>query len=219
VLLVGIAGTQLDVSMIRRKATAATRVSLLSLIIPLGLGVATAYLLPSSIYPSGVNRTVFALLLGVALAVSSIPIIAKIFADMNLLHRDVAQLSLLAAMVDDTVGWLLLSIVSAMATIGVNLGVVSMNLLYLGGVIVAAATVGRPLVRIALLAAAKSTEPGPSITTTVIIILLGASLTRLSRSCGVDVPGQEDGVDFCGCGLVGLSGPISGGDLECSRFY
>jgi Kef-type K+ transport system membrane component KefB len=105
-------------------------------------------------------------------------VIAKIFADMNLLYRDVARLTLVAAMVDDTMGWLLLSIVSAMATIGVNLGVMSLNVLYLGGVIIAAATVGRPLVRIALRAAATSTEDGPIITTAVIIILLGASMTQ-----------------------------------------
>jgi Kef-type K+ transport system membrane component KefB len=112
------------------------------------------------------------------MAVTAIPVIAKIFADMNLLYRDVAQLTLIAAMVDDTLGWMLLSIVSAMATIGVSLGVVSLNVLYLGGVIVAVATVGRSLVRIALRAAARATETGPVITTTVIIILLGASMTQ-----------------------------------------
>jgi Kef-type K+ transport system membrane component KefB len=177
VLLVGISGTQLDVSMIRRRSITAARVSLLSLAIPLGLGVVTAYLLPASIYPGGVDRPVFALFLGVAMP-------SPPFGDSKDFRRHEPAVSrrspthLVAAMVDDTMGWLLLSIVSAMATIGVNLGVMALNVLYLGGVIIAAATVGRPLVRIALRAAATSTEDGPIITTAVIIILLGASMTQ-----------------------------------------
>ncbi|WP_328499714.1 hypothetical protein OG828_48600 [Streptomyces sp. NBC_00457] len=39
---------------------------------------------------------------------------------MNLLHRNIGQLTIAAGVIDDVVGWLLLSIVSAMATTGVS---------------------------------------------------------------------------------------------------
>ena len=50
-----------------------------------------------------------------AICVSAIPVIAKTLTDLRLLHRDIGQLILAAVSVDDTLGWLLLSVVSAMA--------------------------------------------------------------------------------------------------------
>jgi K+:H+ antiporter len=177
-LLVGITGAQLDLSMLRRRGATAVRVSLAGLLVPLTLGVSFGYALPASQVPNTTHRVVFAVFLGVAMCVSAIPVISKTLSDMNLLHRDVGQLTLASGMVDDAVGWFLLSIVSAMATIGIAVGRIGLSVLYLFGFIAAAALVGRPITRVALRLAARSSEPGTTVATAVVIILLGASVTH-----------------------------------------
>ncbi|MQY04651.1 cation:proton antiporter [Actinomadura macrotermitis] len=119
-LLVGVTGAQLDFALMRRQGAVAVRVSLSGLAVPLALGVGAGFLLPGALMADGADRRVFAFFLGVAMCVSAIPVIARTLADMGLLHRDIGQLTLTAGMVDDAAGWLLLSVVSAMAATGVT---------------------------------------------------------------------------------------------------
>ncbi|MFY1616124.1 cation:proton antiporter [Micromonospora sp. WMMD736] len=177
-LLVGVAGIELDTRIVRRRGTTAVRVSLGGLLIPIGLGILIGYLAPAVLVPDTTERPVFALFLAVAMCVTAIPVIAKTLADMKLIHRDVGQLIMTSGMVDDAVGWFLLSVVSAMATVGVRANQVALSLLLLVAFVVAAMVVGRPLVRGALRLAGRSTETGPTIVTAVIIVLAGASITQ-----------------------------------------
>jgi Kef-type K+ transport system membrane component KefB len=178
ILLVGITGSHLDLRTLRQRSATAARVSIAGLVVPLGFGVAVGFVLPAGLMPDHTDRGVFALFIGVAMCVSAIPVIAKMLADMRLLHRDVGQLTLAAGVVDDAVGWFLLSIVSAVATVGFSAGRVSLAVLYLVGFVVLAATVGRPLVRRMMRLAARSAEPGPTVVTAVIVIVLGAAATQ-----------------------------------------
>lgn len=163
-LLVGIAGAHLDMGLLRRRRATAVRVSLGGLLFPLGLGAAAGAAAPASVIPPGQDRVVFVLFLGVAMCVSSIPVIAKTLSDMNLLHRDVGQLTLMAGMVDDAIGWFLLSVVSAMAVVGLQAGPLARSVALLVGFVVLAAAVGRYVVRWSLRLAARSAEPGPPLT-------------------------------------------------------
>ena len=108
-LLVGVTGAHLDLKLVRKRGATAMRISLAGLLIPLGLGIGVAFLLPAKMIGGSTTRPTFALFIGVALCVSAIPVIAKTLADMGLMHRDIGQLTLTAGMVDDAVGWLLLS--------------------------------------------------------------------------------------------------------------
>jgi Kef-type K+ transport system membrane component KefB len=177
-LLVGITGIHLDFGLVRRRGATAVRISVAGLVVPLGLGVATGYALPAALMPGTVDRTVFALFLGVAMCVSAIPVIAKTLMDMNLIHRNVGQLTLAAGVVDDTFGWLMLSVVSAMATTGVRVGHVVVSCLYLVGFVVAALTVGRLVVHTAMRAAMRSPEPGLPAAVTVVMLVLAAAATH-----------------------------------------
>lgn len=177
-LLVGITGSEVNLALVRRLGGTAARVSVAGFVLPLGLGVATGYLLPASLLADSGDRMVFALFLGVAMCVSAIPVIAKTLMDMNLLHRKIGQLILSAGMVDDVFGWLMLSVVSAMATTGLRAGQVGLSLLYLVGFVAIALLVGRPLVRTALRLSSRSADAGPSMATAVVIVLLGAAASH-----------------------------------------
>jgi Kef-type K+ transport system membrane component KefB len=170
----------MDIGLIRRRGMTAARISIAGIIIPLGLGVAAGLLLPSSLVPDSAQRSTFAMFLAVAMGVSAIPVIAKTLMDMKLLHRNIGQLTLSAVMVDDIVGWLLLSVVSAMATTGVRTGTVLLSIGYLA-IVIACAVLIRPFVRSALRLAGttdRANNGGATIAVVAALVLLGAAATQ-----------------------------------------
>lgn len=177
-LLVAITGMHIDLSLVRRQGRKAAAVSAGGLLVPLLLGIGVAFLLPATMLGARSDRTVFALFLGVALCVSAIPVIAKILLEMRLLHRDIGQLIITAAAVDDIAGWFLLSIVSAMVATGVSTGQVVTSIAHLLATVAFAAVVGRPVVRGCLRSAARAGEPGVAVATVVVLVLLAAAGTH-----------------------------------------
>ncbi|MGW4940897.1 cation:proton antiporter [Actinoplanes sp. NPDC004185] len=177
-LLVGVTGIELDLGMVRRQGLTAARISAFGLVIPLSLGIATGFLVPRSLLSGGTQPTVFALFLGTAMCVSAIPVIAKTLADMNLVHRNVGQLTLAAGMADDAVGWVLLSVVSAMATTGLRTQDWLSSVGYLALVGVMALVIGRPVVGRVMGWAGRTGEPGPPIALATIVIVLSGAATQ-----------------------------------------
>ncbi|HET9143339.1 cation:proton antiporter [Actinophytocola sp.] len=198
-LLVGVAGSYLDLPMLRRNKATTAKIGLSSLIIPLGLGIALATVLPAALIPDSTNRGIFALFLGTALCVTAIPVIAKTLSDLRMLHRDVGQLTLAAGVVDDTIGWFLLSVVAAMATVGVSVLGVSLSVLYLTGFVLLAFA-ARPAVRRLMRRACRTSGAGPTMAVTVIVILVGAAITQalgLEAIFGAFVAGTVVGSPGC----------------------
>jgi Kef-type K+ transport system membrane component KefB len=200
-LLVGLAGTYIDLDMIRRKGTTALWVSLGGLLVPLGLGIWLGFLLPDALIADGSHRAVLALFMGVAMCVSAIPVIAKTLYELRLLHRNVGQLIMSAAAVDDIVGWFMLSMVSALAVSGLHPSRVILSIAYLAGVIAFAAVVGRPVVRAVLRLANRSPEPGVTVAAIVVMLMFSAA--------GTHALGMEPilGTFLCGI-LIGSSGEL-----------
>ncbi|ANP51459.1 Kef-type K+ transport system membrane component KefB [Streptomyces griseochromogenes] len=178
VLFVGVTGIEVDFGLVRRKGTVALRVGVAGLAIPLAAGVIAGLAAPRSLLAGSMNRDAFALFVGVAMCVSALPVIAKTLSDMNLLHRNIGQLTIAAGVVDDVVGWLLLSIVSAMATAGVRGRTVASSVILLAIAVLVTATVARPLVRAAFARCGRSPENGPTIATAVLVIVLSAAATQ-----------------------------------------
>ncbi|MCK9920713.1 cation:proton antiporter [Frankia sp. AgPm24] len=145
ILLVGITGLEVDSRLLRRAGSTAARVSLAGLLTPLALGVGVGFLLPTVLVGDNADRPTFALFIGVALGISAIPVAAKILIDMKLLHHPIGQLTLVAAVVDDAVGWLLLSVVSALATTGLYDRDLLISILAVPGFVLVAVLVLRPL--------------------------------------------------------------------------
>ncbi|MDQ1655137.1 MAG: hypothetical protein QOD41_220, partial [Cryptosporangiaceae bacterium] len=63
-LLVGLTGIHLDLGLVRRRGATAAGVSLGGLLVPLGLGIATGFLLPRELLPASASPVGFALFLG-----------------------------------------------------------------------------------------------------------------------------------------------------------
>lgn len=203
-LLVGVTGIEVDLAMVRRRGGTALRVGMAGLLIPLALGVAAGFLAPRSLLSGDSTRATFALFVGVAMCVSALPVIAKTLSDMNMLHRNVGQLTLAAGVVDDVTGWFILSIVSAMAAAGVRGSSVGLSLFYLACVAVFAMFAGRRLMAPLLRRAERTGEAGVSIAVVVVFIMLAAAVTQgmgLEASLGAFTAGLV----ISSSGIVDLS--------------
>lgn len=178
VLLVGVTGIEIDVALVRRQGASALRVGVAGLVIPLALGATAGYLAPRELVAGSTGRGTFALFVGVAMCVSALPVIAKTLSDMKLLHRAIGQLTIASAVVDDVSGWLLLSVVSAMAVSGVHGRTVALSVAYLAAFVLAAVFLGRPLVRAVFARAQRSGEAGPAVAAAVVVMVLCAAATQ-----------------------------------------
>jgi Kef-type K+ transport system membrane component KefB len=177
-LLVGVTGMHLDLDLVRRRGRTAVLVSGGGLIVPLGLGIGAAFLLPGALVPDGTDQGVFALFLGVAMCVSAIPVIAKTLMEMRLLHRNIGQLTLTAGVIDDVFGWFMLSVVSSIAVTGMS-GLPALKALAAVALVaLVTLTIGRWLVRHTFRLVRKSPEPGVIPATAVALILLAAAATH-----------------------------------------
>ncbi|MFI7545148.1 cation:proton antiporter [Actinoplanes sp. NPDC049599] len=181
-LLVGVTGSHLQADTMRRHRRTALSVSLWGLAVPMSLGVGLGFLLPLPAGNEGAaDRWIYALFLGIAMGVTALPVIAKTLADMDLLHRRIGQVILTAGTVDDTVCWLLLSILAAAATGAVTLGGMAFAVLAPIGFAAAAATLGRVLVRLIMRRAAAAEGAGASVSAAVLVVLSGATIAHALR--------------------------------------
>jgi Kef-type K+ transport system membrane component KefB len=80
----------------------------------LGLALGPWLIRPSLAGPNG-NRASLIIILAVGVAVTSVPVVSKIFADLKILHTRFARLVLGVAVCEDIVLWLALAIATAMA--------------------------------------------------------------------------------------------------------
>ena len=118
-LLLVVTGLETDIDLIASKGRSAAAISLTGIAIPFGLGFALGQVLPEAFVADPDQRLVFSLFLGTAMGISAIPVIAKVLIEMNAVKRDIGQLTLAAGMIDDTIGWILLSVVAGLARSGV----------------------------------------------------------------------------------------------------
>jgi Kef-type K+ transport system membrane component KefB len=147
IMLLILTGLETDMGLIARKGKSAAAISLGGIAVPFVTGVGLGFLLPSTFLAAPDKRLVFALFIGTAMSISAIPVIAKVLMDMNIIRRDIGQITLAAGMIDDTIGWILLSVVAGLASSGkVSLPSVGRSLLSVVIVLVVAYTLGRRLV-------------------------------------------------------------------------
>jgi Kef-type K+ transport system membrane component KefB len=204
--LVALAGARIDPQLVRRQSGTALKVSLGGLLVPMAGGVACGLLLPRALAGPDADPWVFALFMGVAMAVSAIPVIARTLTDLRMMHRRVGQLTLTAAVFDDVCGWVLLSLLSAMAASGLHAGDVLRSVVMLAVAVAGAVWVVRPAARLVL---GRARGAGTVLTSVVVLIVLAAA--------GSQALGLEAIVGAFACGVAIGSVRTGGGPGEPGR--
>lgn len=108
-----VAGLEVNLSDLSRLGRRAVSIGLLGTLIPIGVGVGLVYLLPRDFWGAVVQEHFFsfALFIGMNLANSSNPVIARVLMDLGLLKGEIGTLIMTATIVDDLVNWTLFAII------------------------------------------------------------------------------------------------------------
>ena len=117
-LLLLLTGMETDLKLVRQTGRAAVFASLMGILIPFICGVALGEFMPESLLPDPSKRLITALFLGTALSIASVKIVAMVVREMNFMRRVVGQVIMASAIIDDTVGWIIVSIIFSLALHG-----------------------------------------------------------------------------------------------------
>ncbi|MCC5830272.1 MAG: cation:proton antiporter, partial [Phycisphaeraceae bacterium] len=122
-LLLLVAGVEVNLSRVLRQGKAAMCVSFTGITFCFTMGFSLAWFAPGWLdRVEGVNELAFAMFIGIALAITALPVIAKTLMDLNILRSDLGMLVISSAMLDDLIGWIGFAIVLALISAGAEGG-------------------------------------------------------------------------------------------------
>lgn len=170
VLFMFIVGAELRLPMgVRKQLVAASWIGILSVLVPMGLGLGVAVALHPQLAPQGVSFWPFALFMAAAMSITAFPIMARILKERSLTHTTLGRLSLTGAAVADVFAWVMLALVVVLSTSGQDW---SRFYQMLGGLIALALAVFlglKPLVAALLARYASDGRPDGALLATLLI--------------------------------------------------
>ena len=174
-MLLLLTGMETDLELVSKVKRAAASVSLTGIAVPFTCGFLTGeFLLPDSLLPSPERRLVTALFLGTALSISSIKIVAMVVREMNFMRRDLGQVIVASAIIEDSIGWIVIAITFSLATQGkIDAGSLARSVGGTAIFLIASLTLGRPAVH-ALIRWANDRLISELPVITVILVVMGA---------------------------------------------
>jgi len=180
-LLLLLTGMETNLALVRRRRRAVVSTSLSGIAVPFIGGVALAYALPTDVIPAHENPLVTALFLGTAMSVSSVKILSMTLMELGVIRRDIGQLILATAILDDTVAWVIIAVIAGIAAKGtVDLATVGASLAMTVAFLAVSLTIGRRLVaRLILWVNDHMTIEVPVITAILVVMLAMALTTEL----------------------------------------
>lgn len=180
IMLLFVAGTEVELSLIRQQGKAASKVSAVGLLMPLVLGFATGYYFPEWLGGTNNQSTlVFALFVGTAMAITALPVIARTLMDLDLFKTRIGMMIITAAMFDDLTGWMLFSVILGMMHKGTDPYSVLFTIGFTLTFAILMLTVGRWVINRSLPWAQKNLSwPGGVLAFSLGLAFLGAALTE-----------------------------------------
>lgn len=181
VLLLFIAGLELRFSLFLRHGLVAISTGIGSMILPFASGFALAWFLPHwfSVTAGGPTHFLFSLFLGTAMAISALPVIARILLDMNLLKTEIGSVIIASAVFNDVVGWIVFSFILSLVGQNKGSGSVVFSIVAIAAFATFMLVVGRFVVnRILPWIQTKLSWPGGVLALSLGLCLLSAAFTE-----------------------------------------
>jgi Kef-type K+ transport system membrane component KefB len=167
-------GLELNPGLVRERAGTVAATSLGSLAIPFALGAGLAPLLYPRLSTPDLPLSSFVLFLGVAMAITAFPVLARILTDRGMQKTPLGVMALACAAVDDVAAWCLLAFVVgiAQAEVGGAFLVMGLTLAFIGLMVLGV----RPMAA-RWLARVDETRVTPGIIAIVVVALVLSALT------------------------------------------
>lgn len=178
IFLVLIGGLETRLGILRRARGAVLGGWLGGFFLPFVAGFGLGLLFPDNLVPPGIDRPVFALFLATAMSISAVPVIARILMDLELYKTRIGMVILSSAIADDTIGWVVLSIVAGLASGGVQTGAVLRTLGLTAAFLVTAFTVGRTFVRRSMRFSSRLRVPYSQVSMMLLLVFAFGALTQ-----------------------------------------
>jgi Kef-type K+ transport system membrane component KefB/nucleotide-binding universal stress UspA family protein len=180
-MLLLLTGMETDLQLVRRVGRAAIAVALAGVAVPFACGFALGEFLPAEFLPDPNTRVVTAIFLGTALAISSVKIVAVVVREMNFMRRDLGQIIVASAILEDTIGWVIIAVAFGLAAAGtIDLWSVGRAVIGTGLFMLASFTLGQRIVsRLIRWANDNFRSDFPVITTILIVMAIMALTTQL----------------------------------------
>ena len=176
-LLLLLTGMETDLKLVRRVGRAAITISIAGIVVPFICGFALGQFLPENLLPHPEARLVASLFLGTALSISSVKIVAVVVREMNFMRRNVGQIIVATAVIDDTIGWIIIAIIFSLASRG-SLDIFSVGQAVLGTLVFLAVsfTIGRRLVFQLIRWANDHLVSSAAVITVILLLMSGMAL-------------------------------------------
>jgi Kef-type K+ transport system membrane component KefB/nucleotide-binding universal stress UspA family protein len=183
-LLLLMTGLETDLAVFREARRPALSISIAGILVPFVCGATLGAWLPDWMLPSPGKRVITALFLGTALSISSVKIVALVVRDLGFVRRTVGQVIIASSILDDTIGWLIISVILGLTLHGaIDLAAVSRSLLGTLLFLALSFTLGRRLV-FRLLRWSNDHLIGEMATISTIIVI-GGLLALITNAIGV----------------------------------
>ena len=104
-------GVELDLDGLRGRAMTTFAISSAGIVVPFALGAGLAWIIFARYAPANVTLTSFALFMGVSMAITAFPVLARILGDRQLQRTPMGVLALTCAAIGDVTAWCLLAFV------------------------------------------------------------------------------------------------------------
>ena len=117
-MLLLLTGMETDLALARKVGAKSFAIAAAGVAVPFACGFALGEFLPRSMMPNPDQRIVASLFLGTALSISSIKIVAMVIREMNFMRRNLGQIIVASAIMEDTVGWIIIAVTLGIATAG-----------------------------------------------------------------------------------------------------
>ena len=124
-------GLELDVDLLKKRGFGGPVIANASIVFPFVLGTALARPLYTLYAPPGVAFPAFALFIGVSLAITAFPVLARILKDTGKSETRLGVMAIACAALGDVAAWCLLAFVACIATSGhAGAGTTSLDLVF-----------------------------------------------------------------------------------------
>jgi Kef-type K+ transport system membrane component KefB/nucleotide-binding universal stress UspA family protein len=177
-LLLLLTGMETNLALVSRRRRAVISTSLCGIGVPFFCGVLLAYALPRGLVPTSGSLLVTALFLGTALSISSVKIVAMVLMEVGAIRRDLGQLILATAILDDTIAWVMIAVIAGIAAHGtISLGSISATVAGTAVFLGLSLTVGRRVVAHIIRWSNDSLTTEVPVITAILVVMLAMALT------------------------------------------
>lgn len=182
-LLLVVTGFETDLALLTSLGRSSFLVSAGSLVVPLVIGFGLGLVLPETLLGNADMRVAFAMFMAVALSISALPVVAKILIDMDLMRRNLGQITVAAGMANDLVGWILLGVIAGVVTSGgFAAGALAVTVVAISAFLAVMLTVGQRLVDAAL----RRARPHGVVSTFTVLIVVTLAAGVITQAIGVE---------------------------------